>query len=56
MSVCTCRVEGWCCGVGLLAAEADKGEGLRMLVSRAGGQVADSVAQLDASGAAQVGL
>ena len=55
-SVCTCRAEGWCCGAGLLAAEADKGEGLRMLIGRAGGQVADSVAQLDASGASQVGL
>ena len=56
MSVCDCRAEGWCCGAGLLAAEADKGEGLRMLVGRAGGQVTDSVAQLDASGASQVGL
>ena len=56
LSVCECRAEGWCSGVGLLAAEADKGEGLRMLVGRAGGQVAGSVAQLDASGAAQVGL
>ncbi len=36
---------------GLVAAEADKGEGLRMLVQRAGGNIAETVPKkLPASG------
>jgi hypothetical protein len=37
-----------------MAAETDKGEGLRMLISRAGGTPVKTVAQLDSSGASQV--
>ena len=39
---------------GLAAAEADKGEGLRMLIARAGGRWARTVAELDSSGTSQV--
>ena len=46
-------VASLCC-VGLFAAEYDKGEGLRMLISRAGGTVAKALTQLDSSGASQV--
>ncbi len=50
----TCSASEHICRAGLTAAEADKGEGLRMLITRAGGSVAKTLAQLDSSGTSQV--
>lgn len=46
-------MENPCCA-GLVAAEADKGDGLCMLIARAGGTLTKTVAQLDTSGSSQV--
>ena len=52
--MCTAAEQSTVCHAGLTAAEADKGEGLRMLITRAGGSVAKTVAQLDSSGTSRV--